>query len=90
MTKNCRFETPCGMCELFERLCKEVCDKKNEVKPKTSPMDLVEIKPLTMGWEIRKIILTPQSLNNRQFCSVKIIINYTKFHKMTKLKLKMM
>ena len=51
MTKNCRFETPCGMCELFERPCKEVCDKKNEVKPKMSPMDLVEIKQLTMGWE---------------------------------------
>ena len=59
MTKNCRFETPCGMCELFERPCKEVCDKKNDrfnpqinpLQMVNSPMDLVEIKQLTMGWE---------------------------------------
>ena len=43
MTKNCRFETPCGMCELFERPCKEVCDKK---KSQNNPMDLIIIKPL--------------------------------------------
>ena len=52
MTFKCKFETPCGMCELFERPCKEVCDNKNnKAKQHTSPMDLVEIKPLTMGWE---------------------------------------
>ena len=46
MTFNCRFETPCGMCELFERPCKEVCDKKNEVKSHMSPMDLIKIHKL--------------------------------------------
>ena len=59
MTFNCRFETPCGWCEKFDRECKEVCgmDKNDRFKmsnhttPITSPMDLVRIVPLTMGWE---------------------------------------
>ena len=51
MTIKCKFETPCGWCELFERPCKEVCDNNNKANPHMSPMDLVEIKPLTMGWE---------------------------------------
>jgi hypothetical protein len=25
MTFNCKFETPCGWCEKFDKSCKEVC-----------------------------------------------------------------
>lgn len=59
MTFNCRFETPCGFCEKFEKPCKEVCgmDKNDRFKnpnhatPTTNPMDSVRIVPLTMGRE---------------------------------------
>ena len=59
MTFNCRFETPCGFCEKFERPCKEVCgiDKNDRFKMydhitiTTNPMDSVRIVPLTMGFE---------------------------------------
>ena len=45
MTKNCKFETPCGMCELFERPCKDICIKnKNE---NFSPMKLIDIFELS-------------------------------------------
>ena len=45
MTKNCRFETPCGMCELFERPCKYICiENKNE---NFSPMKLIDIFELS-------------------------------------------
>ena len=56
MTFNCKFETPCGMCELFERPCKDVCDmhKNDRFTPQmnphqmmNSPMDSVHIIPLS-------------------------------------------
>ena len=39
MTKNCKFETPCGMCEIFERPCKDVCGtpKNDRFKPQINP-----------------------------------------------------
>ena len=51
MTINCRFETPCGMCEIFERPCKEVCgvNKNERFKPQnnSNPMESIEIVPLS-------------------------------------------
>ena len=56
MTFNCRFETPCGWCEKFDKACKDVCDmpKNDRFKPQTnppqmmnSPMDSVHTIPLS-------------------------------------------
>ena len=56
MTFNCRFETPCGWCEKFDKACKEVCgtDKKDRFKPQmnptqmmSSPMGLINTIPLS-------------------------------------------
>ena len=56
MTFNCRFETPCGWCEKFNKECKEVCGtpKQDRFKPQinppqmmNSPMDSVHIIPLS-------------------------------------------
>ena len=48
MTFNCRFETPCGFCEKFEKPWKEVCgmDKNDRFKmsdPHSDPSKLVNI-----------------------------------------------
>ena len=39
MTFNCRFETPCGWCEKFDRECKDVCGtpKNDRFKPQINP-----------------------------------------------------
>ena len=44
MTKNCKFETPCGMCELFERPCKDVCGtpKNDRFKPQINPLQMMD------------------------------------------------
>ena len=44
MTFNCRFETPCGWCEKFDKERKEVCEtpKNERFKPQMNP-------PQTMG-----------------------------------------
>ena len=51
MTFNCRFETPCGWCEKFDKECKEVCGvhKNERFKPQNnnSPMESIEIVPLS-------------------------------------------
>ena len=55
MTFNCRFETPCGWCEKFDKACKEVCGtpKNDRFNPQinplqmvNSPMDLIKIHKL--------------------------------------------
>ena len=51
MTFNCRFETPCGWCEKFDKECKEVCGtpKNDRFKPQNNnnPMESIEIIPLS-------------------------------------------
>ena len=56
MTFNCRFETPCGWCEKFDKECKEVCGtpKNDRFKPQmnppqmmSSPMGLINTIPLS-------------------------------------------
>ena len=56
MTFNCRFETPCGWCEKFDKKCKEVCgtNKNDRFKPQmnppqmmSSPMGLINTIPLS-------------------------------------------
>ena len=56
MTFNCRFETPCGWCEKFDKECKEVCGtpKNDRFKPQlnpsqmmSNPMGLINTIPLS-------------------------------------------
>ena len=51
MTFNCRFETPCGWCEKFDKECREVCGtpKDERFKPQkmNSPMGLINTIPLS-------------------------------------------
>lgn len=51
MTFNCRFETPCGWCEKFDKECREVCGtpKQNRFNPQVnnSPMESIDIFELS-------------------------------------------
>ena len=51
MTFNCRFETPCGWCEKFDKECKEICgtpkDKRFKPQNNNNPMESIEITPLS-------------------------------------------
>ena len=37
MTFNCKFETPCGWCEKFDKECKEVCGTPRNDRFKVNP-----------------------------------------------------
>lgn len=40
MTFNCRFETPCGWCEKFDKECKEVCGTPKNDRFNVKPEDV--------------------------------------------------
>ena len=63
MTFNCRFETPCGFCEKFEKPCKEVCgmDKNDRFKPQMNP-------PQTMNSPMSNVKTIPLSTTTIKGC----------------------
>ena len=72
MTFNCRFETPCGWCEKFDKECKEVCgmDKSDRFKtnPPSDPSKLVNtisnsIASINPMDEISIVRLSTQTIN---------------------------
>jgi len=54
MTFNCKFETPCGWCEKFDKKCKDVCQKVFEEK---QSFILKKTKPLPILTEKHDLIL---------------------------------